>query len=114
PPTDLPWGIFIDPAHRLPSVMEFETFHPLFLYESLWNLANMFFLLWLWRRFDGRLKNGDLFFIYLIAYTLGRFLLEFIRLDYVPLFAINLNQLVMLIVAVASGVALYWRHRKTA
>lgn len=120
PPTDLPWGIFIEPAYRLNTtwngvpLAQFETFHPLFLYESIWNLANMFFLLWLMRRFEGRLKEGDLFFAYLVMYPLGRFLLEFIRLDYVPLFAINLNQLVMLIVAIVSGVALFQRHRKTA
>lgn len=119
PPTDLPWGIFIEPAYRLnttwngAAISQFEYFHPLFLYESLWNLANMFFLLWLMRRFEGRLKEGDVFFAYLVAYPLGRFLLEFIRLDYVPLFAINLNQLVMLIVAIVSGVALFMRHRKT-
>ena len=83
----------------------------MFLYESIWNLANMFFLLWLMRRFDSRLKEGDVFFTYLVTYPIGRFLLEFIRLDYVPLFAINLNQLVMLLVAIASGTALYLRHR---
>jgi phosphatidylglycerol:prolipoprotein diacylglycerol transferase len=119
PPTDLPWGIFIEPAYRLNStwngvaLSQFEYFHPLFLYESIWNLANMFFLLWLMRRFEGRLREGDVFFAYLVVYPFGRFLLEFIRLDYVPLFAINLNQLVMLIVAIVSGVALFMRHRKT-
>lgn len=119
PPTDLPWGIFIEPVYRLNTtwngvpLSQFEYFHPLFLYESIWNLANMFFLLWLMRRFDGRLKDGDVFFAYLVVYPLGRFMLEFIRLDYVPLFAINLNQLVMLIVALVSGAALFLRHRKT-
>ncbi len=119
PPTDLPWGIFIEPVYRLNTtwngvpLSQFEYFHPLFLYESIWNLANMFFLLWIMRRFDGRLKSGDVFFAYLVVYPLGRFMLEFIRLDYVPLFAINLNQLVMLIVALVSGAALFLRHRKT-
>lgn len=122
PPSDLPWAIYIEPAYRLNTtwngvpLSQFETFHPLFLYESLWNLANMFLLLWLFRRFDSWLRTGDIFFIYLITYPLGRLLLEFIRLDYVPLFenAINMNQLVMLLVAIASGVFLYLRHRRTA
>jgi len=115
PPIDLQWRMFyIEPAYRLPSVAEFEYFHPLFLYESLWNLANMLFLLWLMRRFEDRLKVGDLFFAYLIIYPLGRFLLEFIRLDYVPLFAINLNQLVMLLVMAFSGIMLFMRHRRTS
>ncbi len=119
PPTDLPWGIYIEPAYRLHTtwnglpLSQFEYFHPLFLYESLWNLANMFFLLWLMRRFGESLKQGDIFLSYLVVYPIGRFLLEFIRLDYVPLFAINLNQLVMLIVAIVSGAVLFTRHRKT-
>jgi phosphatidylglycerol:prolipoprotein diacylglycerol transferase len=57
------------------------------------------------------MKSGDLFLAYLITYPVGRFMLEFIRLDYVPLFGINLNQAVMAAVAVASGVALFLRHR---
>jgi phosphatidylglycerol:prolipoprotein diacylglycerol transferase len=120
PPIDLHWRMFyIEPAYRLNTLWngvplsQFEYFHPLFLYESLWNLANMFFLLWVFRRFEDRLKQGDLFFAYLIVYPLGRFLLEFIRLDYVPLFAINLNQLIMLLVVIFSGVMLFRRHRRS-
>jgi phosphatidylglycerol:prolipoprotein diacylglycerol transferase len=60
-PTDLPWAIYIDPMHRLPAFVNRATYHPLFLYESLWNLANMFFLLWLGWKFAERLKGGDIF-----------------------------------------------------
>jgi phosphatidylglycerol:prolipoprotein diacylglycerol transferase len=111
PPTDLPWKIFIKPENRLDGYRNFEYFHPLFLYESLWNLGNAILLLWLWRRSPQRLKEGDLFFVYLITYPLGRFLLEFLRLDYVPMWGINFNQAVMLLVAIASGVALVLRHK---
>jgi len=111
PPTDLPWGIPIRPENRLPGYEAFERFHPLFLYESIWNLASMFFLLWIWRRFRSRLMTGDLFLIYLITYPVGRFFLEFIRLDYVPLFGLNANQALMGIVGVASAGALVIRHR---
>ena len=38
-PTDLPWGLKIDPAHRVPPYHDSTTFHPMFLYESLLNLA---------------------------------------------------------------------------
>jgi phosphatidylglycerol:prolipoprotein diacylglycerol transferase len=38
-PTTLPWGIFIEPAYRYPGFEQFETYHPLFLYESLWSLG---------------------------------------------------------------------------
>jgi len=112
PPTDLPWGIFINPQNRIPEYATFEQFHPLFLYESIWNLLNMFFLLWIWRRFGDRIKSGDLFLVYLIMYPIGRFLLEFIRLDYVPLFGINFNQGFMLLIAIASALVIFLRNRK--
>jgi phosphatidylglycerol:prolipoprotein diacylglycerol transferase len=112
PPTDLPWGIPIRPENRLQGYESFERFHPLFLYESIWNLASMFFLLWVWRRFRSRLKSGDLFILYLVLYPVGRFFLEFIRLDYVPMFGLNANQALMAVIAVASAVALVLRHRK--
>jgi len=114
PPTDVPWGIYIRPENRLQGFEAFERFHPLFVYESIWNLANVVLLVWLYRKFDDRLKPGDLFLTYLITYPLGRFLLEFLRVDYVPLFGINFNQLVMLLVALASAGLLYWRHRRPA
>jgi phosphatidylglycerol:prolipoprotein diacylglycerol transferase len=112
PPTDLPWGIYIKPENRMEDYFEYERFHPLFLYESLWNLANAIFLVWLWRKYGDRLKQGDLFLAYLVTYPLGRFLLEFIRLDYVPIFGINFNQALMLLVAIVSGVVIFLRHRK--
>jgi len=109
-PSTLPWAIKIDPVNRLPEFMAYETFHPLFLYESLWNLANMVFLLWLGRKKTEWLKNGDLFLIYLVTYPLGRFLLEFIRLDSPLVGTINTNQTIMLIVALVSSGLLLWRH----
>ncbi|MCJ7825168.1 MAG: prolipoprotein diacylglyceryl transferase [Anaerolineales bacterium] len=112
PPTDLPWGIFINPRNRIPEYAAFERFHPLFLYESIWNLLNMLFLLWIWRRFGDRIRSGDLFLVYLITYPIGRFLLEFIRLDYVPLFGINFNQGFMLLAAIASALVIFVRHRQ--
>lgn len=111
PPTNLPWGITIDPANRMPGYELYDKFHPLFLYESLWNLINFFFLLWLWRNYRERLQSGDIFLAYLVTYPIGRFFLEFLRLDYVPLFGINFNQMLMLLVAIASGVAIYLRNR---
>ena len=119
PPTNLPWGIYIRPENRpspalYPEFVGAERFHPLFLYESVWNLLNMFLLLWLWRRYRDRLRSGDLFLVYLIGYAVGRFLLEFLRLDFVPLFGINFNQGVMALVAVAGGLVLFLRHRRPA
>ena len=112
PPTDLPWGIYIKPENRMQDYLQYDRFHPLFLYESIWNLGSAIFLVWLWRKFGDRLKLGDLFLAYLVTYPIGRFLLEFIRLDYVPMFGINFNQILMLGVAIVSGVVLFLRHRK--
>jgi len=110
-PTNLPWAIHIDPQYRLPGYQDVETYHPLFLYESLWNLANMAILLWLGRQYQDRLKKGALFLIYLIIYPVGRFLLEFLRLDPTMVGGINANQAVMAIVALAAIGLLIWRHR---
>jgi phosphatidylglycerol:prolipoprotein diacylglycerol transferase len=109
-PTNLPWKIYIDPAHRLPGFENFDYYHPLFLYESLWSLANMAILLWLSRRFSDRLKAGDIFLSYLVIYPLGRFLLDFLRLDASRVAGINANQTLSAIVAVVAAVVLVWRH----
>jgi phosphatidylglycerol:prolipoprotein diacylglycerol transferase len=52
--------------------------------------------------------------VYLITYPLGRFLLEFLRIDYVPVWGINFNQMVMLLTALASAGVLVFRHRRSA
>jgi phosphatidylglycerol:prolipoprotein diacylglycerol transferase len=116
-PTNLPWKIYIEPRARLSGFENYDYFHPLFLYESLWNFANVFFLLWLARRFGDRLKTGDVLLVYLVTYPIGRFLLDFLRLDASQLGGINVNQTFMAIVAVVSAAALILRHllsRKTA
>ncbi len=110
-PTDLPWKIYIDPLHRVSGYESFEYFHPLFLYESLWNLLNMAVLLVVGRRFDKWLKPGDIFYFYLISYAIGRFSLEFLRLDSAQVGGINFNQTFMVVVAVVMGGLIFWNHR---
>ncbi|MBM3146205.1 MAG: prolipoprotein diacylglyceryl transferase [Chloroflexi bacterium] len=110
-PTDLRWGIFIEPTYRVPGYEQFTHFHPTFLYESLWNFANMALLLWLGKKYAERLIAGDLMLIYLIAYPVGRFLLEFLRLDSAQVAGINTNQAIMAGAAVVSALTLLWRHR---
>jgi prolipoprotein diacylglyceryl transferase len=78
-PTDLPWGLEIAPLFRPEQYREFETFHPTFLYESLWNVALAFSIIWLDRRYPS--LKGRLIGIYFIGYGLMRFLLELIRTD---------------------------------
>lgn len=110
-PTDLPWAIYIDPQNRFPDFQNQSHYHPLFLYESLWNLFNMAFLLWLGRRYSDRLIPGDIFLVYLVVYSIGRFLLELLRLDSSQIVGINANQSLMLVVGLASAALLVWRHR---
>jgi phosphatidylglycerol---prolipoprotein diacylglyceryl transferase len=119
--TNLPWGISIDAEHRVDPYrdlsqfpVETTRFHPLFLYESLWNIANMFLLLWIARRFEDRLQKGDIFLIYLIVYPVGRFLLDFLRVDASRVGGININQTLMAVVAVLAALTLFWRHRRHA
>ena len=118
-PTNLPWGIKIADDFRVDIYkdlnqypLETTRFHPLFFYESLWNLANMALLIWLTRRYGERLKDGDIFLVYLIVYPVGRFLLDFLRLDAAMLGGLNANQAAMAVVAILSALALFWRHRK--
>lgn len=111
-PTDLPWKIYIDPSHRLAGYEGVEYYHPLFLYESIWNLFNMLLLIWMSRRFADRLKTGDILLIYLIVYPTGRFLLEFVRLNASMVGGLNINQTVMGAVAFCASGVLYFRHRK--
>ena len=105
-PTDLPWAIFIEPSRRLAEYMDVAYYHPMFLYESLWNLMNMAVLLILGRKLKEKLFRGDIFLIYLVIYPIGRFLLEFIRLDPSNVGGINANQTTMAIIAISSLVIL--------
>jgi prolipoprotein diacylglyceryl transferase len=78
-PTDLPWGLEIDPANRPPGYEQRATFHPTFLYEGLWNLALMGALIVLDRR--KVIRPGNLFVLYVGGYGLGRLWVEALRAD---------------------------------
>lgn len=107
-PTDLPWKLFIEPSHRLPGYADVAYYHPLFLYESIWNALLCVLLVWLAFRHKDKLKPGFIFLIYLILYPLARFLLEFIRLDPSNVAALNANQTLMAAIAlVSAGVLIY-------
>jgi phosphatidylglycerol:prolipoprotein diacylglycerol transferase len=112
-PTDLPWKLFISPNYRLAKFQDVAYYHPLFLYECLWNLANMGLLLYLGRRYADKLKTWDLFFVYLVFYGVGRFLLEYLRLDPAPLSTFNANQTFMGIVVIGGVIGLLVNRRKT-
>ena len=78
-PTDLPWALRIDPAHRPRAYADVATYHPTFLYESLWCLGVAALCIWADRRF--RLGHGRVFALYVAAYTVGRAWIETLRVD---------------------------------
>jgi phosphatidylglycerol:prolipoprotein diacylglycerol transferase len=119
PPTTLPWGLRIDPQHRIPPYNDLSTypestrFHPLFLYESLWNFIGFGLLFWISRRFKHQLRDGDLLLLYLIWYPLGRFFIEFLRTDswFFPGTPFNVVHILSFGAIVGASVTLYVRHR---
>jgi prolipoprotein diacylglyceryl transferase len=78
-PTDLPWGLEIDVVHRPFDYVDYETFHPTFLYEGLWCLLGAVVLVVVDRRF--RIKPPGLFALYVAWYCAGRIPFEELRID---------------------------------
>lgn len=78
-PTDLPWAVEIDVEHRPEEYLTAETFHPTFLYEALWNLGLVVFLIWLGA--TRRLRSGALLAVYVVGYLVARLWLETVRVD---------------------------------
>jgi phosphatidylglycerol:prolipoprotein diacylglycerol transferase len=76
------WGITIDAAHRtntgkidftdLQKYPLYTRFHPTFFYESAWNFVGFILLMWVARRFEQFLRDGDLAGLYFIWYGIGR------------------------------------------
>ncbi|MGH2544647.1 MAG: prolipoprotein diacylglyceryl transferase [Ardenticatenaceae bacterium] len=113
-PTTLPWGIPIDQAHRLPEYADLpaETrFHPTFLYESLWNFLALGILLWISRRFEERLRPGDIASLYMIFYGTGRFLVEFQRPDAWRIAGLPTAQWIGIALVLLGAFLLWRRHR---
>ncbi|GAB2792954.1 prolipoprotein diacylglyceryl transferase [Streptomyces daliensis] len=77
--TDLPWAVEIDAAHRPVDTPDLGTYHPTFLYESLWCVGVALLVIWADRRF--KLGHGRAFALYVAAYTVGRFWIEYMRVD---------------------------------
>ncbi len=105
-PSDLPWAIRIDPQNRLAQSADATSFHPTFLYESIWDLLVCLALLWIARRFSERLKDGDLFLIYVTLYSIGRFFVETLRVDPSFLIGGSIRGNLLLSGALALGFAL--------
>lgn len=111
-PTDRPWGLEIAYGHRPPGYEAFETFHPTFLYESLWCLGVMALVLVADRKYT--LGHGRALALYVAAYTVGRGLIEMMRIDTVNEIAgLRLNvwtSIILFVAAVAYFVVSARRH----
>ncbi len=110
-PTDLPWALQIDPIHFDTTVYAVgTTFHPTFLYESLWSLGLCLVLIWIDKRF--RPAPGQLFVMYIIGYGIGRFWVEGLRIDRADQVAgLRWNQWVAVMAVVGGGLVLAWMRR---
>ena len=113
-PTELPWGLEIDPVNRPDGFESYATFHPTFLYELLWCLVVAVLLI----KLPGFLKQitskqGDIFALYILGYTLGRVWIESLRIDEANLIlGLRLNIWVSLIVLLtASAYLIASKHR---
>ena len=100
-PTELPWALAIDAPNRPSGYQQFETFHPTFLYESLWSFGVAAFIIWADRRF--RLGHGRAFALYVFAYCLGRVWVEMLRIDPAnTVFGLRINVLTAVLVGLGA------------
>ncbi|GAU68315.1 prolipoprotein diacylglyceryl transferase [Streptomyces sp. NBRC 110611] len=76
-PTDLPWALEISADPAIGRVG--GTFHPTFLYESLWCVGVALLVIWADKRF--KLGHGRAFALYVAAYCAGRAWIEYMRID---------------------------------
>ena len=107
-PSDLPWALEIDPG-RPGTVAGVLTYHPTFLYESLWDLGVGLLLIYLGGRFA--LRHGRLFSLYVAGYTLGRFWIEGMRSDPAHhILGMRLNQWTSIVFFIAA-IAYFWLTR---
>ncbi|MFH1475155.1 MAG: prolipoprotein diacylglyceryl transferase family protein, partial [Chloroflexota bacterium] len=121
PPTDLPWGVAIDCAHRtatwacppLGTTAADAHFAPLFLYESLSGAIGAIVLL-LVARWARSLRPGDLTLLFFAWYGTTRFLLEPLRSNNWTIGGIATASLISGAFVLAAVAVLAWRHRPGA
>ena len=110
-PTDLPWGLEIDPQNRPAAYPDAETFHPTFLYESILNVILVFVIIWVGNRFPS--MRGRLVGVYFVGYGVIRFLMELIRTDTTFRFiGLSRNGWVSIAVVIVGLLVLFWKRVK--
>ncbi len=98
-PTDLPWGIVVDGVKV----------HPTFLYESFWNFGIFIFLM---KYRKNKKFDGELFYLYLILYSIGRFFIEGMRTDSLMLGPLRVAQVLSLSLIVIFAFLLLRKRNK--
>ncbi|WP_407270672.1 prolipoprotein diacylglyceryl transferase [Radiobacillus sp. PE A8.2] len=84
-------------------------YHPTFLYESIWNLIGFVLLLSL-RKVN--LRRGELFFSYIIWYSIGRFFIEGMRTDSLMLTeSLRIAQVISIVLVIVSIIAIIYRRK---
>jgi phosphatidylglycerol:prolipoprotein diacylglycerol transferase len=121
PPTDLPWGVKIIAEKRIAPwndlanfPVDTTRFHPTFFYESIWNILAAVLIIWLVRKYAGRMKPGAAFYLWLLLEGVGRVWLEYFRPDQplIPGTGLSYSRLVALIMALVGGFLLLVRFEK--
>lgn len=110
-PTILPWGIEIPPANRITGYESFETFHPLFLYESLLNLFLFGLMISLYRTRYFRPGKLNFVFIYFIGYGLIRAILEPLRLETWTVSGVSVAQVIGALMVIIGSAGLMFGAR---
>ena len=111
--TDVPWALEIDPAYRPADQLAQPTYHPTFLYESLWCLAAFALVVWLDRRLQ--LGHGRVLALYVMAYTAGRGWIETLRIDEVQMsdvLGLRLNVWTSIVLFLAAAAWFVWAGRR--
>ena len=82
-PTDLPWKLFIPMQNRPIEFINYQFFHPTFIYESLWNFLIFILLITIFYKQNNKnsVRPGFISCLYLIGYSFGRFWIEGLRID---------------------------------
>lgn len=93
-PTNLPWGIIIDGVRV----------HPTFLYESLWDIGVFIILLFYRKR---KKADGEVFLLYGILYSIGRFWVEGLRTDSLMFMGMRTAQLISLLIILLFSAAIF-------
>ncbi|HSA52639.1 MAG TPA: prolipoprotein diacylglyceryl transferase [Yinghuangia sp.] len=107
--TDVPWAVKINAENSPDGVA--GTYHPTFLYESLWCVGVAVLVLWADRRF--KLGHGRAFALYVAAYTVGRFWVEYLRIDEAEhILGMRLNNWTSILVFAGAVAYIYVSTRK--